>query len=208
MRRWPLLALIGLLAVSVGAEEGERPVVRDYSLVRAAPAPRTQEAADAEAKSAGCQSCHTDSDAHTMHRSPAVVLGCTDCHGGNPAIRRPEGSAQGGSAYLVAQNRAHVLPRYPERWHFPSSANPQRSYTLLNVESPEFVRFTNPSDYRVARDSCGACHIEIIEAAERSLMSTGAMLWGGAAYNNGILPFKNYLLGEAYTRNGEPARIQ
>ena len=28
------------------------------------------------------------SDAHTMHRSPAVVLGCTDCHGGNPTVRR------------------------------------------------------------------------------------------------------------------------
>ena len=24
------------------------------------------------------------------------------------------------------------------------------------------------------------------------------MLWGGAAYNNGILPFKRYILGEAY----------
>ena len=33
-------------------------------------------------------------------------------------------------------------------------------------------------------------------------MSTGAMLWGGAAYNNGILPFKRYVLGEAYTRDG------
>ena len=39
-------------------------------------------------------------------------------------------------------------------------------------------------------------------------MATGAMLWGGAAYNNGILPFKNYMFGEAYTRDGEPARIQ
>ena len=29
-------------------------------------------------------------------------------------------------------------------------------------------------------------------------MSTGAMLWGGAAYNNGILPFKRYVLGESY----------
>ncbi|MEM9233835.1 MAG: hypothetical protein AAGA69_06300, partial [Pseudomonadota bacterium] len=38
-----------------------------------------------------------------------------------------------------------------------------------------------------------------------SLMATGAMLWGGAAYNNGILPFKNYILGEAYTREGEAA---
>jgi hypothetical protein len=60
----------------------------------------------------------------------------------------------------------------------------------------------------VAREACGACHIEIIEAAERSLMSTGAMLWGGAAYNNGIVPFKNYLFGEAYTRTGQPARLQ
>ncbi|MEA3045059.1 MAG: hypothetical protein QOH47_2897, partial [Sphingomonadales bacterium] len=208
--RWRLpLLLAGLAALSgsIAAEEGERPVVRDYSLVRAAPAPRTQEWPDAEAKSAGCQSCHTGSDAHNMHRSPAVVLGCVDCHGGNPAIRRPEGAAQGGSAYMLAQNRAHVLPRYPGAWHFPSSANPARSYTLLNIEAPEFVRFANPSDYRVARDACGACHIEIIEAAERSLMSTGAMLWGGAAYNNGILPFKNYALGEAYTQSGEPARI-
>jgi len=208
--RWRLpFLLVGLVALSgsVAAEEGERAVVRDYSLVRAAPAPRTQEPADAQAKSAGCQSCHTESDAHTMHRSPAVVLGCVDCHGGNPAIRRPDGASQSGSAWLVAQNQAHVLPRYPAGWHFPSSANPVRSYTLLNIEAPEFVRFTNPSDYRVARDSCGACHIEIIEAAERSLMATGAMLWGGAAYNNGILPFKNYALGEAYTRSGETARI-
>ena len=38
-------------------------------------------------------------------------------------------------------------------------------------------------------------------------MSTSAMLWGGAAYNNGILPFKHYILGEAYTREGEPATL-
>ena len=31
------------------------------------------------------------------------------------------------------------------------------------------------------------------------------MLWGGAAYNNGILPFKRYINGEAYTREGLPA---
>jgi hypothetical protein len=203
-----LIAAAALGVSRLGASEKEAPVVRDYSLVRAAPAPRTQEWADAEAKSAGCQSCHTESDAHTMHRSPAVVLGCTDCHGGNPAIVRPEGSTQGGSAWTLAQNRAHVLPRFPGAWHFPSSANPSRTYALLNTEAPEFVRFTNPSDYRAVRDSCGACHIEIIEAAERSLMSTGAMLFGGAAYNNGILPYKNYLVGEAYTRSGEPARIQ
>ena len=38
-------------------------------------------------------------------------------------------------------------------------------------------------------------------------MSTSAMLWGGASYNNGILPFKRYILGEAYTSKGEPATL-
>jgi hypothetical protein len=198
-------------ATQLGAAAKEKPVVRDYSLVRAAPAPRTQDWDEARAKSAGCQSCHADSDAHTMHRSPAVVLGCVDCHGGNPTVTAPAGStaeSHADPAYVAARDAAHVLPRFPEAWHWPSSANPARTYTLLNIEAPEYVRFVNPSDYRAVRDSCGACHMEVIEAAERSLMSTGAMLWGGASYNNGILPFKNYLLGEAYTRDGLPARIQ
>jgi hypothetical protein len=145
--RLPLLVTLMLIVAAamfgssrLGASEKEKPVVRDYSLVRAEPAPRTQEWTQAEAKSGGCVSCHAESDAHTMHRSPAVVLGCTDCHGGNAAVTRPEGSEQGGSAYMVAQRDAHVLPRYPGAWHYPSSANPTRTYTLLNIEAPEFVR--------------------------------------------------------------------
>jgi hypothetical protein len=198
------MAAAAIFAGPAGASEKEKAVARDYSLVRFGAAPRTQDPAQAEAQSAGCVSCHTASDAHTMHATPAVVLGCVDCHGGNPRIV----ASAGGTNDAGLRDRAHVLPRYPGAWHFPSSANPRRSYTLLNVEAPEFVRFVNPSDYRVARDACGACHMEIIEAAERSLMASGAMLWGGAAYNNGIIPFKNYLFGEAYTRSGEPARIQ
>ena len=38
-------------------------------------------------------------------------------------------------------------------------------------------------------------------------MATSAMLWGGAAYNNGILPYKRYILGEAYTREGVGASL-
>src|SRR5687768_8442907 len=79
--------LAGLLATPLIASEGEKPVARDYSLVRAAPAPRTQEWDAAEAKSAGCVFCHVESDQKTMHMSPAVVLGCVDCHGGNAAIQ-------------------------------------------------------------------------------------------------------------------------
>ncbi|MGZ8286381.1 MAG: multiheme c-type cytochrome [Allosphingosinicella sp.] len=200
------MTILFLTSPLFGAE-GEKPVARDYSLVRAAAAPRTQEWDLAEAKSGGCVSCHTDSDRKTMHSSPAVVLGCVDCHGGNAAISGNASLAHDDPAYVAARDKAHVLPRYPKSWHWPSSANPSRTYTVLNKESPEYVRFINPSDYRVARDSCGACHIEVIEAAERSLMASGAMLWGGAAYNNGIAPYKNYIFGEAYTRHGEPAKI-
>ena len=213
--RFSLAGLAGALLLWLGAtspavsSEGERPVVRDYAAagVIAAAAPQNQSAEAAQAKSAGCIGCHSASDAASMHRSPAVVLGCTDCHGGNAAVRVAAGLKPTDAAYVAARDRAHVLPRYPHAWNWPSSANPERSYTLLNREAPEYVRFVNPSDYRVARTACGSCHLEIIEAAERSLMATGAMLWGGASYNNGILPYKNYILGEAFTENGEPAML-
>ncbi|HVK99945.1 MAG TPA: hypothetical protein VM553_09040 [Dongiaceae bacterium] len=180
---------------------------RDIHYPVYAPSPAKQTSAEMDAKSAGCLSCHTSTDQPSMHASEGVKLGCVDCHGGNAAISRNASDAPGSDAYKKALNDAHVQPLYPQAWHYPSSANPERSYSLLNHESPEFIRFINPSDYRVVEEACGACHMPAIEATRRSLMSTGAMLWGGAAYNNGILPFKNYMLGEAYTRDGEPASI-
>lgn len=164
-------------------------------------------AAEATARSAGCMSCHTSTDRASMHDSAAVTLGCTDCHGGNAQVFAKESFVQDQSAYRKAFDRAHVAPRFPGEWKYPSSANPERSYTLLNREDPAFIRFVNPSDYRVVRDACGACHMSIIEKTVRSLMSTGAMFWGGASYNNGVLPFKNYILGEAYTSQGLPASV-
>lgn len=207
-----VLALSLTLAGDAHAAGEERPVERIYP--RFAPAPRNQpgttfeeQRAAVSAKSEGCYSCHLRTDEPSMHASPAVQLGCVDCHGGDATVR---GDAQLGYTHpdnKAAMERAHVLPRYPRSWNWPSSANPNRSYTLLNREAPEFIRFVNPADYRVAREACGSCHMEIIENAERSLMATGAMLWGGAGYNNGIVPFKSYIFGEAYTREGQPACI-
>ncbi len=214
----PWLLGAGLaMAVLTGARATEAP-----------PAPAYQTPEAAAGKSTGCISCHTKTDSMSMHPSEGVLLGCADCHGGNPAVMRPAGidPSVGGPrvvenaagvynvphdrhfdpAYKAAMDKAHVLPHFPERW--PTSAKPERSYAWLNQESPEFVRFINPSDYRVARESCGACHLQIIQQAERSLMSTVAMFWGGAAYNNGILPFKHYVLGEGYTHDGQPATIK
>jgi hypothetical protein len=205
-----LLAMLAMVAIPASrtlASDEEKPVARDYTRVRAAPAPAQQTPFDVDAKSAGCLSCHVKSDATSMHATPAVRLGCTDCHGGDPAVKGDPALGFQDAAYVAAREKAHVLPKYPGSWHYPSSANPKRSYTLLNKESPEYVRFINPGDYRASRDACGACHLPVIEAAERSLMGSGAMLFGGAAYNNGIAPFKNYIFGEAYTKTGEAAKI-
>ena len=202
------LLLVSLLLSSGAWGAGEEEAVQRV-YVRAPNAPANQDSAQVERKSQGCVTCHTESDSKTMHSNPAVKLGCTDCHGGNAAIARPATSSDREDAgYTAAMERAHVLPLYPKSWHYPSSANPKQSYTLLNRDAPEYVRFVNPSDYRVAREACGSCHLPVIQAAERSLMATSAMLWGGAAYNNGILPYKRYILGEAYTREGEPAMVK
>ena len=207
-----LIVPVAVLALAVGnaaleAKPGseDAAVPRVYVPYPPAPASETQE--QAGAKSAGCTSCHTASDQPTMHPTKAVVLGCADCHGGDPTAALSAGIGKDDPRYRTVRDQAHVLPRYPAAWRWPSSANPQRSYTLLNREAPEYIRFVNPSDFRVAREACGACHLAIVEANERSLMATGAMLWGGASYNNGVLPFKNYALGEAYTRKGEPAKL-
>ncbi|MEI7932748.1 MAG: multiheme c-type cytochrome, partial [Alphaproteobacteria bacterium] len=197
-----LLALVGPMRLAADESKASpHPYVT-------APAARMDETpAEARAASAGCLSCHTQTDAPSMHETAAVVLGCADCHGGDATVTAPAGLAKTDPRYGTLRDQAHVLPRYPESWRFPHTGNPQESYTLLNREAPQFIRFINPSDYRVVREACGACHLDMIQKAERSLMATGAMLWGGAAYNNGIVPAKHYILGEAYTHEGEPARI-
>ena len=165
--------------------EAEKPVKRSY--VTAPHAPASNAAEQVEAKSAGCVSCHTESDTKTMHRNPAVKLGCTDCHGGNASAFNPDRATRGDERPTThGAESAHVLPQYPGAWQYPQSANPKRTYTLLNKEAPEFVRFVNPSDYRLRTRPAAPATSRVIEASKRSMHSTGAMLWGGASYNNGI----------------------
>ena len=196
------LILCGLILTSLAglarADDGNQ---------AAPPAPAKETQAEAQLNSAGCMSCHTTTDSLTMHTSTGVTLGCADCHGGNAAAVLPPGTPQGSPEYRRVLDAAHVHPRFPDAWNYPSSVKPPRTYTLLNKESPEFIRFMNPSDYRVAREACGACHLKEISQNERSLMSTTAMFWAAGAYNNGILPFKHTIVGEAYTPDGKPAAI-
>ncbi|KGK01527.1 hypothetical protein ND16A_2981 [Thalassotalea sp. ND16A] len=208
-RRFLLLGIallsLNFLSNAPAFSSAEQQVARDYKFTP--PAPQHQTSQQALLKSSGCLSCHTDTDSLTMHASPGVILGCIDCHGGNAEVRKPFAATKADKSYQQALANAHVLPSYPEAWHFPNSANPKISYTLLNKEAAEFVRFVNPSDLRVAEEACGACHLPTVQAAKRSLMATGAMLFGAASYANNILPFKNYILGEAYTRDGDASAI-
>jgi len=155
--------------------------------------------------SIGCFDCHTKTDAPSMHTNPAVQIGCAHCHGGDPKVRLPNNTTLHGPEYNHTKKLAHVSPRHPENW--PTSANPKRSYSNLLKESPEFVKFMNPGDLRVAPETCGGCHAETVVAVKRSLMTTSAMFFGGASYNNNILPYKNYILGESYTRDGIPQAV-
>jgi hypothetical protein len=152
-----------------------------------------QSAEAAAAKSAGCVSCHHGQ--HEPHGRPETVrLGCADCHGGYPQA--------------ADEKHAHVMPRFPDAWG--ATGNPVRSYTLLNHEAPEFVRFVNPGDLRVAHLSCGTtnCHTDQVLQVRKSMMTHGAMLWGAALYNNGSVPFKWGRFGESYSMNGAPLRLQ
>ncbi len=149
-----------------------------------------QSESEAMAKSVGCITCHAT--VGDPHMSPSVHLGCCDCHGGNPTA--------------ADKLHAHVLPSYPEPWL--SSANPVRSYTLLNRERPEFIRFVNPADLRVAPFTCGCCHGDETLQVKKSMMTHGCMLWGAALYNNGAVPFKWPRYGESYSMHGAPQRLQ
>ena len=151
-----------------------------------------QTRASAHQKSAGCLECHKGIDRLSMHISDNVVLGCTDCHGGNATPG-------------LTMRKAHVEPRNKIFWE--SSANPSDSTVLLNHEWADFIQFVNPGDLRVAEKTCGTCHASEVSRTGHSMMRHGAMLWGAALYNNGAFPLKNYRYGQAYGPNGEALRL-
>ena len=94
-------------------------------------------------RAAAASQCHQDvGDLHDKRHGAARLL---DCHGGDPD----------------ATDKEHG-PRPAAVSARPGRPRPTRSarYTLLNHESPEFIRFVNPGDLRIAHISCGTagCH--------------------------------------------------
>jgi hypothetical protein len=173
-----------------------------------APVVRGQSQEEADRKSSGCISCHTSTDEPTMHPTKTVFLGCSDCHGGNSSVSVITGAVPNSAEYKAAKEKAHVQPRdasFKDR-----SALPERTYTKWLKESPEFIKFVNPGDLRVAPETCGApgCHAKEVRASSTSMMTHTGLLWGAALYNNGGYPEKNTHFGESYDRDGKPQSIK
>jgi hypothetical protein len=210
-----LLTVTAMVLVVVSS--GARSSAQNENANQAAPpapktsAPETQPQPAATPLVEGCLSCHGNTE--PMHRPPRTPIGetgelvdgrdgqkltCTYCHGGNPGESKDK-------------ERAHVQPRFPDEWQRngkQSSANPERTNTLLARESREFVRFINPGDLRISAQTCGSCHSAEARNVSNSMMRHGAMLWGAALYNNGGFPLKDARFGESYSdETGAPERL-
>ena len=125
-------------------------------------------------------------------------IGCTDCHGGD-ANDRDQGE------------RARPPARFPDAW---STVRPIRcaTYTLLNHESPEFIHASSirrlPHRAPELRDHRDCHPSEVATNNRKSMMTHGAMLWGAALYNNGVVPAEaGSHFGESYSMNGVPQMI-
>lgn len=181
----------------VGHTQGQGPV----SPVRAA----METPEEAKAASAGCITCHTTTDEATMHPSGTVTLGCATCHGGKPDVAIAPGLSMDSAEYKAAKRKAHPQPRVSDLWK--SAANPERAYAAWMQESEEYIQFVNPGDLRVVDKTCASCHAAEVRNVRTSMMTTGALLWQAALYNNGGTPYKNARYGESYAPDGTPQKL-
>src|SRR5271163_1549619 len=153
-----------------------------------------QDAKPADAKAAEkkaphqsqCETCHVGIE--SMHANKSDIA-CVDCHGGNDTA--------------TSKEAAHVLPRKGSP--YADGHRPTDSYSYLNLESTDFIRFLNPSDLRVADKSCGDCHGDIVKSVRNSIMATNGMAHGAVFYNNGAIASKIPVYGEAYDPHGKPS---
>src|SRR5262245_14282138 len=174
-RIFPVLLIILTACWAVGAMASTQ---TQAPLRLAEPSARSGQASD------GCMTCHVNAkDPHPVQQS----LTCVDCHGGN------------GTA--TTKDEAHPRPAFPDVWK--SSANPHATYTLLNHERHEWIRFVNPSDLRVAAVVCARCHEAIVRSVQKGSMTNSAQVYSTELYNNASVPFKDAMIVENYTPRGE-----
>jgi hypothetical protein len=134
------------------------------------------DAAGVPASEAGCVGCHRPlnargersgiEDAHPWH-----PLSCTDCHGGNASAN--------------TRDLAHVPPAFGPTYLRDLASDG------LDFVSPDYLRFINPGDLRVASRGCGSlnpaargsgCHQSVVDATRLSAMNTSAGLYAPSRF--------------------------
>ncbi len=158
--------------------------------------------------SAGCVSCHGQTDSASMHPTGTVHLTCTECHGGNPAVMLPAGSTRADAAYQKAEASAHPKPKLPGLWK--SAANPVRSAADWLKEDRDYIRFVNPGDLSRGAGNMRLCWLPCTGStgSQHEHDDAGmAQCFGAPLYNNGSFPLKDAHFGESYSSSGEPRAL-
>src|SRR5580658_2478521 len=209
-RYFPVLAALIAIGAALAAQsvlKAQLPQSQQQSSQQPASLGSTgQSESEVGRKNSGCLTCHITTDEPTMHATGTVHLACVDCHGGDSSVQIAPGTASSSPEYAQAKNRAHPKSSNPEFAR--SSANPVRSYTSWLRENYDYIRFINPGYLRVASKTCGQCNVAEVLKVQTSMMTTGALLWGAALYNNGAYPIKNAHFGESYSADGVPQDIR
>ncbi|MBI3272889.1 MAG: hypothetical protein HYZ53_28130 [Planctomycetes bacterium] len=122
----------------------------------------------AAATTGKCVTCHKGIE--EMH--PWAKIGCADCHGGDPDATEKEKAHV--AATKTIPNDERVLP--------------------ANYDLP-FLRFRNPTNLRVAAQTCGTCHKDQCEGFFKSLHCTTAGHLSDGFYENGLTKEKRSFFG-------------
>ncbi len=118
----------------------------------------------------GCLSCHGEIENATVNMG--FELPCTFCHGGD------------GTAVTIED--AHVQPTEP--------VINDATTAPLDYDLP-YQQFVNPSNLRVAGETCGLCHPFRFETIMKSMMATTAGHFAGGLYQNGVVDSKTPVYG-------------
>ncbi len=126
------------------------------ALVQGTACTKTKKVIDVRSSCAVCHSPRpaTGGEPHgIVDAHPGHELSCVDCHGGDSTS--------------YSQDTAHVQP--------PEEGMQLRFLTAgeLDELDPEYLRFVNPGDLRVAPQACGQsdCHGDIVDRVSRSVMT-------------------------------------
>jgi hypothetical protein len=121
--------------------------------------PAMQEPTTVAPNVSGCLACHVGIE--DMH--PEANLSCVDCHGGDDKARR--------------KNEAHVASLRTEP---PDERVPPIDEDLA------YRRFVNPMDLRVAGQTCGRCHADLVAHLAISLHGTTSGHLSDGYYEMGL----------------------